>query len=274
MALQAGDTDETSRIRERLACLAIERDALEARLKELDTGAPLETEALPGGVNDRSPAAEKIAFFRSLFRGREAVYPRRWENARTRRSGYSPVCDNEWEPGLCEKPKVRCGACQNQAFRPVTDEAIDSHLRGRETIGVYPMSADGTCRFLAVDFDKKTWRADAGAFLAACRSKGVPAALERSRSGNGGHVWIFFTDPVPAKLARRLGFYLLTEAMENNPDIGLKSYDRLFPSQDTLPEGGFGNLIALPLQGGPRKHGNSVFLDEGFVRGEPGDSTA
>ena len=265
MTPEGCDNEETARIRERLAQLAAERDALGARLAELETGAPAGKEPSPGGVNDRSPPAEKIALFHSLFRGRDDVYPRRWENPRTRRAGYAPVCENEWKPRLCEKPRVRCGACPNQAFRLVGDEAIDSHLRGRETLGVYPMLADGRCKLLAVDFDKKTWRSDAGAFLAACRSKGVPAALERSRSGNGGHVWIFFTEPVPAALARRLGSHLLTEAMENNPDIGFSSYDRLFPSQDTLPEGGFGNLIALPLQGGPRKRGNSVFIDDGFA---------
>ena len=141
---------------------------------------------------------------------------------------------------------------------------IEAHLRGRHTIGVYPIRSDDTCRFLAADFDRKTWRRDAEAFLGACRSKRIPAALERSRSGNGGHVWIFFDDLVPASLARRLGAHLLTEAMECHPDIGFGSYDRFFPSQDTLPAGGFGNLIALPLQGGPRKNGNSLFIDNDF----------
>ena len=165
---------------------------------------------------------------------------------------------------MCHKPRVRCGACPNQAFVPVTDEAIERHLRGRHTMGVYPMLADDTCRFLAADFDKATWRRDAGAYLDACHAKGVPAALERSRSGNGAHVWIFFAEPLPASLARRLGAHLLTEAMERNPDIGFRSYDRFFPSQDTMPQGGFGNLIALPLQGGPRENGHSVFLDGDF----------
>ena len=146
----------------------------------------------------------------------------------------------------------------------MSDDAVEGHLRGRHTIGVYPMLPDDTCRFLAADFDKATWQRDAEAFLEACRSKGVPAALERSRSGNGGHVWIFFTEPIPASLARRVGALLLTEAMEHCPDIGFESYDRFFPSQDTMPAGGFGNLIALPLQHGPRERGNSVFLDEHF----------
>ena len=237
-----------------------------ARLADIEVHrADAEDEPSPAGpVTGRSPARDKIALFRSLFRGREDVYPKRWQNAGTGRSGYAPVCANEWAPRICGKPRVKCGACPGQAFRELTDEAIDRHLRGRHTIGVYPMLPDDTCRFLAADFDKENWRRDASAFLEACRSKGVPAALERSRSGNGAHVWIFFAEPVPAALARRLGAHLVTEAMERNPDIGFESYDRFFPSQDTVPAGGFGNLIALPLQGGPRKDGNSVFLDDGF----------
>ena len=266
MASQIRDNDEAARIRERLVGLAVERQTLQSRLAELQTEESSEANIGPplGRVNNHSTAADKIALFRSLFRGRDEVYPKRWDNSRTRKAGYAPVCANEWKARLCGKPRIRCGACPNQAFVAVTDEAIEAHLRGRVTLGVYPLSPDGTCRFLAADFDKTTWRTDAGAFLAACRSKRVPAALERSRSGNGGHVWIFFAEPVPAPFARRLGSHLLTEAMERNPDIGFKSYDRFFPSQDTLPENGFGNLIALPLQGGPRKRNNSVFLDEGF----------
>ena len=264
MARQNRDSDEAARIRDRLARLEVERDALQTRLAELETQTP----AAPNGgladgpVTERSPAREKVALFRSLFRGRDDVYPRRWENDRTGKSGYAPACSNEWKPQTCGKPRIKCGSCPNQAFLSVTDEAIVDHLRGRHTLGVYPMLADSTCHFLAADFDKETWRADAEAFLAACNSTGVPAVLERSRSGNGGHVWIFFAEAVPAALARRLGAHLLTEAMENNPDIGFKSYDRLFPSQDTLPDGGFGNLIALPLQGVPRENGNSVFLND------------
>ncbi len=217
-----------------------------------------------GPVTSRSSAREKIALFRSLFRGREDVYTKRWENSKSDKSGYALVCANEWAPRICGKPRVKCGACPNQAFREVTDEAIDGHLRGRLTIGVYAMLADDTCRFLAADFDKANWRRDAGAFLEACRLKDVPAALERSRSGNGAHVWIFFAEPVSGALARRLGAHLVFEAMERNPDSGFESYDRFFPSQDTVPAGGFGSLIALPLQGGPREGGNSVFLDDSF----------
>ena len=266
MAYQNPDGDEAAHIRDRLARLEAERDVLKARLAELEAQNP----GAPNGssdrepVTERSPGREKIALFRSLFRGRDDVYPKRWENARTGKSGYAPACGNEWKPQVCGKPRIKCGSCTNQAFLAVSDEVILDHLRGRHTVGVYPMMADSTCHFLAADFDKETWRTDAEAFLVACHSKNVPAALERSRSGNGGHVWIFFAEAVPAILARRLGSHLLTEAMENNPDIGFKSYDRFFPSQNTLPDGGFGNLIALPLQGVPRESGNSLFLDDMF----------
>ena len=257
---------EAARVRVRLARLDAERAELERRLAELMRSTSMQpASANPDGtVTNRSPTSDKIALFRTLFGGREDVYPRRWENTAKGRAGYAPVCANEWKPGVCHKPRVRCGACPNQAFVPVTDEAIERHLRGRHTMGVYPMLADDTCRFLAADFDKATWRRDAGAYLDACHAKGVPAALERSRSGSGAHVWFFFAEPVPASLARRLGAHLLTEAMERNPDIGFRSYDRFFPSQDTMPQGGFGNLIALPLQGGPRENGHSVFLDGDF----------
>ena len=259
-------SEEAALIRERLARLGGEKAALEARLAELENARPAARKdlRLTGPVTSRSPGHEKIALFRSLFRGRADVFPKRWENPRTGKAGYAPACGNEWMPRLCEKPRIKCGGCTNQAFLAVTDEVIDGHLRGRHTVGVYPMLPDDTCRFLATDFDTRTWRRDAEAFLAACRSKQVPAVLERSRSGNGGHVWIFFAEQVPAALARRLGAHLLTETMERNPDIGFESYDRFFPSQDTLPAGGFGNLIALPLQHGPRESGNSLFLDAGF----------
>ena len=173
--------------------------------------------------------------FGSLFRGREDVYPKRWENAGTGKSGYAPVCANEWAPRVCGKPRVKCGACPNQAFREVTDEAIDGHLRGSHTIGVYPMLSDDTCRFLAADFDKENWRRDANAFLEACRSKGVPAALERSRSGNGGHVWIFFAEPVPAALARRLGAHLVRSPTSSGPRRRSSPLSWTRPSTTFLP---------------------------------------
>jgi len=224
-----------------------------------------------GAVTRDSLPAAKIALFRSLFRGREDVYPRRFENRRTGKSGYAPACANEWVRGICEKPMIKCVDCPNRRFYPVTDETIGWHLLGRDALGrsfvmgVYALLLDETCFFLAADFDRENWQQDAGAFLQTCRRLGVPAALERSRSGNGGHVWLFFDEAIPASLARKLGSHLLTETMEHRPEVGLDSYDRLFPNQDTLPRGGFGNLIALPLQKQPRLRGNSVFLDDNFL---------
>jgi hypothetical protein len=222
-------------------------------------------------IHTSSPEA-KIALFRSLFRGRVDVYPRRFESRKTGRSGYAPACANEWARGICEKPRIKCTDCAHRRFLAVTDDVIRWHLSGHGpdgqpfVAGMYPLLLDETCWFLAIDFDKADWQEDATALLNACGWLQVPAALERSRSGRGGHVWLFFVDALPAALARRLGSHLLTEAMEGRPDIGFDSYDRLFPSQDTLPHGGFGNLIALPLQRGPREKGNSVFLNE---QGEP-----
>lgn len=220
------------------------------------------------GVDRRSSPDRKIALFRSLFRGREDIYPLRFASRRTGRSGYAPACDNEWVPGICGKPRIKCAECPNRRFVPVTDDVIRWHLSGEDdrgkpfVVGVYPMLLDESCHFVAVDFDGPSWADDARAYFDACIGRDVPAALERSRSGNGGHVWVFFDEAVPAGLARRVGAMLLTAAMDERPDLGFRSYDRFFPSQDTLPRGGFGNLIALPLQRQPRRAGNSVFVDD------------
>ena len=224
-----------------------------------------------GSVDQTSSPQAKITLFRSLFRGRDDVYPRRFESRKTGRSGYAPACANEWVRGVCEKPRIKCAECPNRRFLPVTDDVIRWHLSGYDVegqpfvAGVYPLLQDETCFFLAVDFDKAGWRDDAAAFLDTCRHLNLPAALERSRSGRGAHVWFFFDEAIPAALARRLGSHVLTETMERRPDIGLDSYDRLFPNQDTMPQGGFGNLIALPLQRAARKQDNTVFLDGAFV---------
>lgn len=256
---------EIAAVRERLARLEFEKAELHANLNRLLSARQTRDSPPPAGgtpvTNASSPAA-KIALFRSLFRGRDDVFPKRWENPKTGKAGYAPACANEWVPGICGKPRVRCGDCPHNAFLSVTDEVIDGHLRGYHTVGVYPLLSDDTCWFLAVDFDKATWTEDSAAFLQACAARGIPAVLERSRSGQGGHVWIFFAEPVLASIARRLGAHLITETMERNPDIGFSSYDRFFPSQDSMPAGGFGNLIALPLQHGPRSAGNSLFLND------------
>ncbi len=228
------------------------------------------TIALADSAANTLTVPEKIALFRSLFLGREDVYPTRFESRKTGRAGYSPACANEWVRGLCDKPKVKCAVCPNRRLLPVTDEVIRWHLSGKDdrgrdfVMGVYPLLLDESCFFLAMDFDDEAWQKDAAAVWHACRQRELPAALERSRSGNGAHLWLFFAEALSARLARNLGALLLTEAMEHRPDVGLDSYDRLFPNQDTIPKGGFGNLIALPLQKQPRAHGNSVFLDEQF----------
>jgi superfamily II DNA or RNA helicase len=156
---------------------------------------------------------------------------------------------------------VKCGECPHQAFYPVTPRVIQDHLQGPHIIGVYPLLRDERCHLLAIDFDKGSWADDVGAFAETTRAVGLPVAIERSRSGNGAHAWFFFESPVPATVARRLGCYLLTETMSRRPELSMESYDRLFPNQDTMPHGGFGNLIALPLQREARKQGNTVFLD-------------
>jgi superfamily II DNA or RNA helicase len=207
----------------------------------------------------------KMSLFRMLFRGREDVFPRRWENTQKNVSGYSPACANEWKRGLCDKKKVKCSKCENRVFLPVSDHAITEHFKGHHTIGVYPMLPDETCCFLAVDFDKSSWQEDALAFVETARAFGIHPALERSRSGKGAHVWFFFATPIPAKTARCMGSFLITETMARCGLLSMESYDRLFPSQDTMPKGGFGNLIALPFQDNPRRQGNTLFVDDAFA---------
>src|ERR1700719_3120684 len=215
-------------------------------------------------ASNLSTPEEKITLFRSLFRGREDIYAVRWEG-KGGRSGYSPAGIMDWRAIHSVKPEERKRiARKTRMLLPLTNDAIRKHLTGKQTIGIYPLLPDEMCWLLAVDFDKKSWLADAAAFLETCRRFQVPAVVERSRSGNGAHIWVFFDRPVLAADARRLGCSLLTRTMEKRHEIGLDSYDRLFPSQDTMPKGGFGNLIALPLQKGPRDQGNSVFLNELF----------
>lgn len=206
-------------------------------------------------------ARKRIALFRGLFRGREDVYARRWENP-DGRHGYSPAALKDWKAINSSKPEDRKKVDKDtRRFLPLTDTVIEDHLLGKDTVGIYPLLQDETCWFLAVDFDKKTWTEDSRAFLNSCRELNVPAALERSRSGNGAHAWIFFESALPATTARKLGCAILTRTMERRHQLGLDSYDRLFPNQDTMPKGGFGNLIALPLQFTPRRSGNSIFVD-------------
>jgi hypothetical protein len=217
--------------------------------------------SLHSSINNHSPPEIKIVLFRSLFKGREDVYAKRFESRKTGKSGYQPACRNEWVKGTCEKPRTSCGSCTQRSFEPVTDDVVRNHLEGSIVMGVYPLLPNETCHFLAIDFDKETWREDVRAFMDTCRLEEIPASLERSRSGNGAHIWIFFEKPIPAVKARRLGSFLMTRTLDTRPEIGLDSFDRFFPNQDTMPKGGFGNLIALPLQKAAKNKNHSIFMD-------------
>ena len=217
---------------------------------------------------------ERLRLFQSLFKGRKDVFARRWFSKTTGKSGYQPVCINEWKQGICDKKKYRCVICPNRNFAPLTTQDMYRHLEGKDeyccdVVGLYAIMQDNNCAFLCADFDDKNckygYKEDVLAYVGVCRERLIPYAIERSRSGNGAHVWIFFEAPLPASKARRLGNAILTEAMTRNGQMSFNSYDRFFPNQDYLPEGGFGNLVALPLQGQARRKENSVFVDNDFL---------
>jgi len=236
----------------------LEANGIEWRLvpeAEVDQPSPMELES------SRFSTDDKITLFRRLFRGRTDVYPIRWESKSTGKTGYAPACANEWLAGVCEKPRIKCADCSNRLLIPLSDAVIYDHLSGKRTVGVYPLLSDDTCYFLAVDFDEAEWKEDAQAFCQSCHELGVPVALEISRSGNGAHAWVFFSGSVSARDARRLGTAIISHTCARTRQLKLESYDRLFPNQDTMPKGGFGNLIALPLQKKPRENGCSVFVD-------------
>ena len=245
---------DVSAINARLAELEQEKQQLTALREELQKSRPTPT------VSDSFSPEQKIAIFRSLFRGRTDIYANRWENQQGR-SGYSVACNNEWVKGICNKPRIKCLDCDHRQFSELNDRIIYRHLAGQQVVGLYPLLPDNTCYLLAADFDKGSWQDEVKAMSRACTKYGVPHAVEISRSGKGAHLWIFFDDKVSANEARLLGFGLLDKAMETYPNLSFDSYDRLFPNQDILPEGGFGNLIALPLQREARQAGNSSFVD-------------
>jgi hypothetical protein len=213
-------------------------------------------------VNNTSDSISKIKLFMSLFKGRDDVYAKWWENKKKATSGYSPVCLNQWQVGLCKKPKISCTKCANKLYAAFDEYVIEDHLRGNIVAGIYPMLPDESCYFLAMDFDEEDWQNDISVVREVCTEFNIPVAVERSKSGNGGHVWFFFENRISVVLVRKFGTALVTFSMNRRHEIRFKSYDRLFPSQDTLPKGGFGNLIALPFQKSARKNNNSEFVDE------------
>ncbi|MEN6385371.1 MAG: DEAD/DEAH box helicase family protein [Phycisphaerales bacterium] len=241
-------------------------DYLEQDLAPQELSCKNEEQNFLPNVNNFSDPKDKIELFMTLFKGRDDVYAKRWESKKKGTSGYSPVCLNEWKAGLCKKPAERCSRCSNKAYASLDEKVIDSHLRGRGhfVAGIYPLLPDETCCFLAIDFDEGGWEKDVGALRDICREFTIPIAIERSRSGNGSHAWFFFKQPVTAAIARKFGTALLTHSMSKRHEIPFKSYDRLFPNQDTMPKGGLGNLIALPLQREARSANNSEFIDENY----------
>ena len=247
--------EEISKIESQVAALA---ELKQQYLKQLSAAQGTKsTAAQPSSLSNE----EKLSLFLSRFQGRADVYAKRWEN-RAGRSGYSPVCKHEWDSVLCRKPDKKCSECGNRELLPFDPSVAARHLAGQIVVGLYPLLHNDNCRFLAMDFDDGNWLEDIAALRKTCASENIQAAAERSRSGSGGHIWIFFSEEVPANLARRLGTALIAKTMSERCQLAIKSYDRLFPNQDSMPKGGFGNLIALPFQKAAMTGGNSLFIDE------------
>ena len=209
-------------------------------------------EAPPGAVHAGSPPEVKVAFYGALFAARTDVYAARWDNVRTGQKGWLPAVRGGWRKGIRHAERD---------YLPLTAEVLAAHLSGQVHVGLYPLLGGDRCWWLAADFDGSAAMLDALNYVKAARAMGVPAGLEVSRSGTGAHAWVFFTAPVQAEMARRLGTGLLREAMALRGQMSLASYDRLFPSQETLPASGVGKLIAAPLYGKSRRDGATVFLD-------------
>ncbi|WP_455500662.1 TOTE conflict system archaeo-eukaryotic primase domain-containing protein [Gemmiger sp.] len=243
---------------------------------------PFDAPNIPNTQSDVVPAPAAITpaharFFFSLFHGRSDVYAKR-AVMKNGKAGYFPVCENLWQYGICPKAdrqKVRCVSCPNRRWAPLNQRVLMAHLTGEkpdgsDVVGIYPLLLDDTCRFLVFDFDDHeastgtAWQEDVDALRKICSRNAVPCSVERSRSGSGAHVWLLFDAPISAELARRFGSALLTKGAESVNLKNFKTYDRMLPAQEHLPDGGLGNLIALPLQGQALCQGNSAFVDENW----------
>ncbi|MGJ8640184.1 MAG: TOTE conflict system archaeo-eukaryotic primase domain-containing protein [Opitutaceae bacterium] len=255
-------------------------EELELRLKQIEAERSSLLEALKSEKNNNrfvekrlkldsrvypESAHARIDLFERMFVARSDVYPGLWKNTQTGKKGYSPVHEPVWANGRRLKATeifARYGASK---FKPLDKSVLESHLRGQQVVGTYAIRRDDTCIFLAADFDGSGWQAEVAAYRDAAAQIGVSALVEISQSGNGAHAWIFFIEPVPARNARILGSLLQTTVEAHRPSASPNAFDRFFPNQDRMPQGGFGNLIALPLQKEKRSHGYTEFVDESMT---------
>lgn len=240
--------------------LQLEIDELKKQFNEITTNSS----------EDILSHEDSVKIFMNYFKGRNDVYPYlSIDKNNPNIKYYIPACTNEWKNGVCNKTMgKKCKTCQYRENKPISKETIYKHMYGNYPIGIYPLLENDTCFFLSLDFDdkdsKKDIKSDVLAFASVCDKYEVPIAIERSRSGNGIHIWMFFDTNIKAITARKLGSLLLSKTMEIS-NISISSFDRMFPNQDTLPKGGYGNLIALPFQNEPSKYGNTLFIDRNFI---------
>ena len=268
------------KLEEQIKILEEENRYLKRLLDE--AGIPYEHFEKGEGIKDEAITREHVQFFYSMFKGRNDVYTLRSgkPNAKSGKHAYYTQCENFWDPFLCGKRsqnKVRCSECLNQKYKALTGNDLEAHLKGlkqdcSDVVGLYPVLADETCNFLVFDFDdhdeesdSDKWKTEANALRKICEDNNVPCLVERSRSGKGSHVWLFFDKPVNIKKARQFGVALLDKGAESVDQSSFDTYDRMIPAQDKLPDGGLGNLVALPLQGRAVKAGNSVFVDHNWT---------
>lgn len=290
--------DNIERLKNRISFLENENRLLKKRLDE----AGISYDDIAGDSNEatvelfdpdqgerikRFEVTDKIVsvFFMMFCRGRKDVYNLRYTNPKSGKNGYYTQCFNRWDRNchIQKRDGVRCKDCELRAYKPITLPLIKAHmngtdLNGNDVVAIYPMLENNLCQLLVFDFDNHakgaeqddyanvddSWKEEINALRRICKNLNVDAVVERSRSGQGAHLWIFFKERIPARLARRFGFALLEKGAESVNLKSFKYYDRMIPTQDALPEGGLGNVIALPLQGMALKDGNSAFVDENW----------